>query len=114
MYLAFFSFNCYALSFPSHFYQNLTSQNRFMASQFGASIKELREKKGIFHRQVAALLDMDSPLFSKIERGESIAKKEIVLNLAMILKFDKDQLLSLWLADQVLKWSRMSVLPMLL
>jgi transcriptional regulator with XRE-family HTH domain len=72
-----------------------------MASQFGTKIKELRAKKGIFQRQLAAMLDMDSPLFSKIERGERTAKKEMVLKLANILNVDKDFLLSIWLADQV-------------
>ena len=72
-----------------------------MASQFGTKIKELRAKKGIYQRQLAAMLDMDSPLFSKIERGERTAKKEMVLKLATILNVDKDFLLSIWLADQV-------------
>ena len=72
-----------------------------MASQLGTKIKELRAKKGIFQRQLAAMLDMDSPLLSKIERGERTAKKEMVLKLATILNVDKDFLLSIWLADQV-------------
>jgi len=46
---------------------------------------------------------MDSPLLSKIERGERIAKRETVLKLAKILKTNEDQLLSLWLADRLYK-----------
>ena len=72
-----------------------------MATQFGDRIKTLREQQSILQRQIAASLDMDTPLFSKIERGERIAKKEIVEKLAKMLKVDKEELLTLWLADQV-------------
>lgn len=44
---------------------------------------------------------MDTPLFSKIERGERTAKKDIVTRLAEILKADKQEMLTLWLADQI-------------
>jgi hypothetical protein len=40
-------------------------------------------------------------LFSKIERGERRAKKEQVLLLAKLLKTTEDDLLPIWLADQV-------------
>lgn len=72
-----------------------------MAKQFGEKIKELREAQGLLQRQVASALDIDAPLFSKIERGERVAKKELISKLAEILKTDKEQLLTLWLADQV-------------
>lgn len=72
-----------------------------MAKIFGERIKELREARGLLQRQVASLLDIDAPLFSKIERGERVAKKGLVGNLAEILKVEKEQLLTLWLADQV-------------
>lgn len=72
-----------------------------MATQFGNRIKELRSQQHLLQRQVAALLEMDTPLFSKIERGERIAKKEMVIKLAEHLNADKEELLTLWLADQV-------------
>lgn len=72
-----------------------------MATQFGNRIKELRSQQHLLQRQVAALLEMDTPLYSKIERGERIAKKEIVVKLAEILKMDKEELITLWLADQI-------------
>lgn len=72
-----------------------------MATQFGNRIKELRSQQNLLQRQVAALLEMDTPLFSKIERGERIPKKEIVVKLAEILKADKEEFLTNWLADQV-------------
>ena len=42
-------------------------------------------------------------LLSKIERGERKAKKEQVPLFEKILKVKKDELLTLWLADQVLE-----------
>jgi transcriptional regulator with XRE-family HTH domain len=61
----------------------------------------LREANDMLQRHVASLLDIDTPLFSKIERGERTAKKEVVIRLAEILKADREELLTLWLADQV-------------
>jgi transcriptional regulator with XRE-family HTH domain len=44
---------------------------------------------------------MDTAQLSKIERGERQAKKETVLKIAVILKVKDDELLTLWLADQI-------------
>ena len=74
-----------------------------MPNQFGEKLKALREQQNLLQREIAPLLDMDSPLLSKIERGERIAKRETVLKLAKILKTNEDQLLSLWLADRLYK-----------
>jgi len=52
-------------------------------------------------RQLAPMLDMDTAQLSKIERGERNAKKETVLKLAEILKVTPDDLVTLWLADQI-------------
>lgn len=70
--------------------------------QFGERIKELRESQGLLQRQLAASLEIDTPMFSKIERGERKAKREQVEQLADLLSADRPQLLSLWLADQVI------------
>lgn len=72
-----------------------------MANQFGEQIKKLREQGNLLQRQVASQLDLDTPLLSKIERGERTAKKEIVSRLAKLLKTDEKELLTLWLADQL-------------
>ena len=67
----------------------------------GKRIKEIREEKGLLQRQLAAELEIDSPMYSKIERGERRAKREQVIKLADLLETDKDELLTLWLAGQV-------------
>ncbi|TRW21546.1 helix-turn-helix transcriptional regulator [Flavobacterium zepuense] len=69
---------------------------------FGEKIKELREGQGLLQRHLAANLEIDTPMFSKIERGERKAKRDQVLQLATLLHTDKSTLLSLWLADQVI------------
>ena len=68
---------------------------------FGERIKQLREEKGLLQRQLAASLEMDTPMFSKIERGERKAKREQVLVLAKLLEVQTDELLTLWLASRV-------------
>ncbi len=67
----------------------------------GKRIKELREEKELLQRQLAASLEIDTPMYSKIERGERKAKREQVLKLATLLETNKDELLTLWLAGQV-------------
>jgi transcriptional regulator with XRE-family HTH domain len=68
---------------------------------FGERIRELRESQGLLQRQLAANLEIDTPMFSKIERGERKAKREQVLKIAEILKASQQELLALWLADQI-------------
>ena len=47
-------------------------------------------------------LEIDTPMFSKIERGDRYAKRAQVIQLAEYFKIDKNELLTLWLADKVL------------
>ena len=68
----------------------------------GNKIKELREEHGVLQRQLAALLDIDTPMFSKIERGDRYAKRTQVIQLAEYFNIDKNELLTLWLADKIL------------
>lgn len=69
---------------------------------FGNKIKEVRAEQDVRQRQLADVLDIDVPMFSKIERGERRAKREQVVRLAGFLKQDKTEFLSLWLADKIL------------
>jgi transcriptional regulator with XRE-family HTH domain len=58
----------------------------------GDKIKELREEHGVLQRQLAALLEIDTPMFSKIERGDRYAKRAQVIQLAEYFKIDKNEL----------------------
>ena len=69
---------------------------------FGKKIRELRDENGVLQRQLAALLEIDTPMFSKIERGDRRAKREQVIKLAEFFHQDVNEMLTLWLADKVL------------
>jgi transcriptional regulator with XRE-family HTH domain len=68
----------------------------------GNKIRSLRDEQGILQRQLAAYLEIDTPMFSKIERGDRRAKKSQVLLLAKYFHVDEKEMLILWLADKVL------------
>jgi len=68
---------------------------------FADRIKQLREQKQMPQRQLAAALEIDTATYCKIERGERRSKREQVYILADLLETDKDQLLNLWLAEQI-------------
>jgi len=65
-------------------------------------IKELRTQNELPLRKVAALLDIDVAILSKMERGERKLTKEVVLKLADIYKYNADELLVLFLSDKIL------------
>lgn len=68
----------------------------------GNKIKSLRNEQGILQRQVAAYLEIDTPMFSKIERGDRRAKRSQVSQLAKYFHVDENEMLTLWLADKIL------------
>lgn len=68
----------------------------------GNKIKELRDKYEVLQRQLAAYLEIDTPMFSKIERGDRRAKRSQVILLAKYFHIDEKDMLTLWLADKVL------------
>jgi len=68
---------------------------------FADKIRSLREEKKMLQRELAAALSVDTPMYSRIERGERPIKKEQIKILADILCTDESELLKLWLADQV-------------
>ena len=72
-----------------------------MNNQFGQRIRTLREKQSLYLRQVAASLEMDTTLLSKIEKGLRQIKREQIPIIAGILKANNDELMTLWLADQI-------------
>ncbi len=70
-------------------------------NHFGEHIKQLREQSNLLQRQVAAALETDTAFVSKFENGDKKATREQVFKLADFFKVDKDELLSLWLAEKV-------------
>lgn len=72
-----------------------------MATQFGERVRELRTRQKMLLRQLASKLDLDTSIISKVERGDRQFKKDQIPLLAEILNADNQELLTLWLADQV-------------
>lgn len=68
----------------------------------GNRIRQLRDEHHVLQRQLAALLEIDTPMFSKIERGDRRAKREQVIKLAEYFNINEKELLALWLADKIL------------
>lgn len=67
----------------------------------GELLRESREKKRLLLRQVAALLDIDTAILSKVERGERKANKEQILKLAEILDLNREELLIHYLSEKI-------------
>ena len=65
-------------------------------------IKKLREDQGLLQRQIAYELDIDTPMYSKFERGERLPKREQIEIIAKILLCEERELRVLWLADKIL------------
>ena len=70
---------------------------------FGKMIKQLREEQGLLQRQLAAELEIDTPMYSKLERGERLPKKGQIEQIASLLHTDEKRLRTLWLADKIYK-----------
>jgi transcriptional regulator with XRE-family HTH domain len=92
----FFSFSCLY-----YLYLTILDKSKTRKMIIGQKLRELREKRGLLLRQVAAELEVDTAYISKMERGEKNIKRDYILKLAEIYKVKKEELLTLWLADQV-------------
>jgi len=68
----------------------------------GEKLRHIREEKKLPLRKVAALLDIDIAILSKMERGERRITKEVVLKLASIYEHNADELLVSFLSDKIL------------
>jgi len=71
-------------------------------STLGARIKELRIHNGVLLRQVAAYLEVDTALISKIEKGTRVLNRQQISQIAQFLKTSEEELTILWLCDKVL------------
>jgi transcriptional regulator with XRE-family HTH domain len=67
----------------------------------GEIIKSKRLKMGLLQSDVAVKLGIDAPLLSKIEKGLRKIKRKDVLKIATILKANEDELLTIWLTDEI-------------
>lgn len=68
----------------------------------GAKLRKLREENAMPLRKVAALLDIDISILSKMERGERPLSKDVVNKLAKIYEQDEEELTVLFLSQKIL------------
>ena len=68
-------------------------------NKFGDIIRKNREKKGLLLRQLAAVIDMDTAILSKVERGERKARREQVKKIAKALDLDAKKLMIEYLSE---------------
>ena len=68
----------------------------------GETIRKLRENKELPLRTVAAFLNIDQAILSKIERGKRKPTRELVVKLAGYFKVKKNDLLIAWLSDKLI------------
>lgn len=67
----------------------------------GDYIKSEREKKGLLMRELAALVDVDTSMISKVENGYRIPTKEQVEKIAKALELDTWSLINLWYSEKI-------------
>lgn len=68
---------------------------------FGELIRKHREKKGLPLRKVAAELDVDTSILSKIERSERFATSDLIPILSKELEIDFKKLQILFLVEKI-------------
>jgi transcriptional regulator with XRE-family HTH domain len=64
-------------------------------------LKEIRFQSNLPQRKIAAELDIDTATYCKYEKGTMKMSKPQLLKFARFLNVNEEDLLTLWLADQV-------------
>lgn len=73
----------------------------FKMPGIGELIRSLRLEKGLPLRKVAAFLDIDQAVLSKIERGQRKLTEEQVLKLAGFFNYSEKKMLVAYLSDRI-------------
>lgn len=68
----------------------------------GAKLRKLREEKKLPLRKVAAMIDIDVAILSKMERGERQLTKKIVEKLAKVYNYNTEELQIHYLSDRLI------------
>ena len=85
----------------SPFLTNFVKTKRIKVLSLGEHIRKLREDKKLPLRTVAAFLDIDQAILSKIETGKRKASREQIVQIAHYFKVKEKHLLITWLADKL-------------
>jgi transcriptional regulator with XRE-family HTH domain len=90
--------------YPTTFFHTFDQNGQVKMMQvitIGEKIRELREANGLLLRQIAAELEVDPSLLSKIERGDKRPTRDQVVHLSKIFKMKEEDLLVIYLSDRV-------------
>lgn len=74
-----------------------------MTNSFGAYLREMREQKGLPLRKVAAQLDVDTSILSKIERDERNATIEMLPIFSKVLERNEKEVQTKFLEFSIKK-----------
>jgi transcriptional regulator with XRE-family HTH domain len=69
----------------------------------GTLFRQKREEKGLLVRQVAAVIEVDQAIISRIENNDRLPTKEQLLKLAGLYGLNQKEILSVWLAEKIMK-----------
>ena len=64
-------------------------------------LKQVRESAGLPQRKIAAVLDIDTATYSKIENGKIMPSKEQIIMIAKTLNANESELLEMWMAARI-------------
>ncbi|QQR94135.1 MAG: helix-turn-helix domain-containing protein [Bacteroidota bacterium] len=84
-----------------YFWTLNVKSNHIKLKNIAEIIRELREQNGLLLRQVAAEIEIDQALLSKIERGERMPTKDQVIRLAKFYKVDLNEFLIAFISDKL-------------
>ena len=80
------------------------NDNKFQKkSELGIFLKEIRKERNETLHQVSKATDIDSPMLSKIERGERLPTSEQIKKIAMHFKVSENILRSKYTAEKILR-----------
>jgi transcriptional regulator with XRE-family HTH domain len=74
-----------------------------LKSELGQYLRELRKERGDTLHQVSKETDIDSPMLSKIERGERLPTNEQLKRLGKFYKVSEESLKVKYTAEKILK-----------
>jgi transcriptional regulator with XRE-family HTH domain len=81
--------------------KNILKNIQTVNKRIGEIIRELREQKSLLLRQVAAEIEIDQALLSKIERNERMPTKDQVKRFAKFFEKNENELLIAFLSDKL-------------
>lgn len=81
---------------------NVQTMKSSIIQSTGDIIRQLREKRQLPLRKIAAVLDIDTSYYSKIERSKKNATKEQIQKLENFFELEKNTIMIPFLSEKIL------------